>query len=145
MGKHVGFRYTLQWYSPYTDPPAGQSRIKAEAFETIAQRKKRGTNTVPEEIRNLFVPGSGYSIYIQAVCKPTKVRNKKALASIRTKKVTARNAKKYPMFAEEFTGSDIAKKPDYYAGETDPKIEQLRKEALDEEEELYQRYLEATK
>jgi len=143
---HVGYKYSVEWHSPYTQPPDGQPRVMVEMFESIEQRKARmdnGEMSTPEVINALHRIGDGYCIVSQAVCMPIKQMNKDSLAIIRQKRIKRRIQKKYPLFAEEFIQQEIAKKPDYYLGETCQDLEEGYKQAIDEEEQLYQRYLKA--
>ena len=136
---HVGFRYTIQWFTPYDDPPKGLPRIKAEMFETIEQRKTRmnnGESPIPTWFSDLHKIGDHYSIYSQAICTPMRQLNKAALSSIRIKKATRRIQKKYPLLVDGFLKEELDKKPEYYAGETENKLEEARKEVFDYENEI---------
>lgn len=143
---HVGYKYSVEWHSPYTQPPDGQPRVIAEMFESIEQRKERmdkGETSTPETINELHRIGDGYCVVSQAVSTPIKQMNKDSLAIVRQKRLKRRIQNKYPMFAGEFIQQEIANKPDYYLGETRHDLEEGYKQAIDEEEQLYQRYLKA--
>jgi hypothetical protein len=46
-----------------------------------------------------------------------------SLARVRRKRLTRRVTAKVPMFADHFIDAELARKPDYYDGITDPNIE----------------------
>lgn len=146
---HVGFHYTIQWGSPYSDPRGGLPRIKAEMYETLEQRERRRENGdgygVPSAFSALHTIGDGYSVYITSVCTPTKRYSKETLAVVRKKRLSRRITKKYPLFADQLIVDEIYKKPEYYAGETDAKIKADCDQAIAWEEEVYRKFLEGVK
>ncbi|MBN1535218.1 MAG: hypothetical protein JW908_00695 [Anaerolineales bacterium] len=144
---HIGYHYTLQWGNPYTDPPEGKPRVIAEMFETIKQRKNRvanGDEYFPRQLSALHTLGDGYGCHISAVSTPHKKLPKDTLAEVRKKRIKRRMQKKYPMLADILVAEEMEKKPEYYAGETDPDIQAMQDEAIWKEEEIYQRFLSET-
>lgn len=145
---HVGFHYQIRWNNPYTEPPEGKPLVIAEMFETIEQRKQRvngGDGYFPERLSAMCELGSGYGCHITAITTPHKKLPKVTLAEVRKKRIKRRMQAKYPMLADIFVAEEIERKPEYYAGETDPRIEAMQDEAIREEEEIYQRFLEETR
>ncbi len=141
---HVGFRYTIEWFTPYSDPPGGLPRIKAEMFETCEQRQARmtgGEPSIPQWFSDLCVIGDHYCVTCQAICTPPKVLPESSLAVVRQKRLKRRIEKKYPLFAQEFVGQEIERKPEYYAGVTRPDLAAAHQGVLDSDQELYQRFL----
>lgn len=53
---------------------------------------------------------------------------------IRRQRLERRIRKKYPLFADQFIRDELAKKPDYYAGITDPDLKAARSERIESEE-----------
>jgi len=148
MMAHVGYLYQIKWHSPYTDPPEGQPRIKAEMFESIEQRKARtaiGEDPFPKSLSRLSNIGDGYGCYISGVSTPTKTISKDALISVRKKRLERRIKNKYPLLADEMIKDELSKKPDYYQGETNALLKESYDEAIQKEIETYQRFLEATR
>jgi len=146
MTKHVGFYYRVEWGNPYTSPPENKPRIIAEYFESIEQRSARmqqGEPAFPKWLSDLHQIGDGYAICGSAICKPSTPLPREKLASIRKKRLVRRLTKKYPLLFEQFMKSELERKPDYYSGITDSDIEAARDDAIRQQEELYQRYLNA--
>jgi len=144
MKKLTGFRYTIQWHSPHTEPPDGQPRVKAEMFETTEQRRERearGERTPPEWFRELHKIGDGYCIGVQHISPPPRQLPRETLASVRRKRLRRRIEKKYPLFAEQMIAEEMAKKPAYYDGITDPHLQAGKDAALAAWRELYERFL----
>jgi len=144
---HVGFRYTIQWFTPYGEPPDGKPRIKAEMFETVEQRNIRTSNgepPVPEWFSLLHKPRDQYSLYIQAIKTPMKQLSKETLAIIRKKRTLRRLQNKYPMLVDELFKEELKNNPTYFAGETRLDLEESRQAVLDIENENYMRFLAAT-
>ena len=145
---HIGFRYTIQWFTPYGEPPDGKPRIRAEMFETVEQRKERmshGEPLVPIGFSRLHEIGDHYSLYIQAIKTPMKQLSKETLAGVRKKRTMNRLQKKYPMLVEELFKEELENKPEYFEGETKKDLEEARQDAFCIQNEMYERYLEATK
>ena len=143
---HVGFRYTVEWFTQYSEPPEGLPRVKAEMFESVEQRDARmasGGRSVPPEIEALHTIGDHYAVTIQAVLTPSRQLPAKTLAGIRKKRTQRRIEKKYPMFAEQFIEETVADNPDYFAGETRPDLQEAHESEIVREQEFYNRYLAA--
>jgi hypothetical protein len=143
---HVGFRYTVEWYTQYSEPPAGMPRVKAETFETIEHRDARmaeGGQSVPPEIEALHTIGDHYAVTIQAVWTPSKQLPAATLAGIRKKRIQRRIEKKYPMFAEQFVEKAVSDNPSYFAGQTRADLQEAHDAEIVREQEFYNRYLAA--
>lgn len=130
-----GFLFQIRYYTPYSEPPNG-IRILAEMF-VLAENRDGGR--VPAEIAGYPMPPH-YSLYITHIGPPPTRKPPDALANIRRKRLAARNQKKYPLFAEQFTSEAIANKPDYYIDGTS-KEDAARDEMLAEWQALYERML----
>jgi hypothetical protein len=125
----IGYVWSLRWANPYTSPPDGLPRVRAEVFFP-AKHPNYGFGNCPAELRDQHVPGSGWCICGGAVTTPPKELNQAALASVRRKRLARRVAAKYPLLAEQIIEEEIAKRPAYYAGVTDEDIKAQRDEAL---------------
>jgi hypothetical protein len=139
----VGYRYSLEWFSPYADPPDGKPRILAEMYESVERRKERearGEPSVPLEFVEQKQPH--YSVYVQAVEKPSISLPPETLASIRKKKLAKRLRDKYPMFADQFYEEETNRRELYYSGQDTERIRQGRENVRMYYEELYIKFLE---
>lgn len=127
-----GTLHTIQWSNPYTDPPAGAPRVLAEVFTLDRQPP-------PEfmAFKATITLGGGYSWTVQHIAPPPVQLSRETLAGVRKKRLERRVRAKTPMFADLFIGQEIGKKPDYYAGITDPEIQRRRDEVLAAERERY--------
>jgi hypothetical protein len=112
-GRAQGHVYKIEWSNPYTKPPAGMPLVLAEMF--VPTDGYRGACT-PAEIATFAVP-RGYTTTISWLAQPIKVQPPERLAANRRRLLAARAAAKAPLFAEEFVAAEIARQPDYYAGE----------------------------
>lgn len=125
----AGRLFRVEWNNPYTEPPDGAPRILAEIFLPDAVDGKP-----PPEIRAIPVtPGGGYSLSIRAISPPSRQLPVQTLARVRRKRLERRVRAKTPLFADEFIAGELARKPDYYAGITDPGIEARKQAALEHE------------
>lgn len=70
----------------------------------------------PQEVRDVWVPGSGYAIGLNM--EPGKVRrlSQAALASVRQKRLVRRMEAKYPLLAEQFINAELSKRPEFFSG-----------------------------
>jgi hypothetical protein len=116
------FEWTVEWHSPYTQPPDGKARI------LLRVRGERRVGN-PEDIEQCWKANEGYSVYIRHVPPPVKRLGKEQLAKLRRGRLERRMREKYPLFAEEFIQAELKKKPGYYAGEVDEGREALLREA----------------
>jgi len=143
---HVGFRYTIEWHTPYSEPPEGLPRIKAEVFESLEKRNARmaeGGSSVPLALEALHTIGDGYCVTIQSVVTPSRQLPPATLAGIRKKRTRRRIEKKYPMFAEQFIEESMVNNPSYFAGQTRADLQEAHNAAIVQEQEFYNRYLAA--
>lgn len=127
---NTGRLYRLEWGSPYTSPPDDAPRVLAEIFVP-------GNPTQPPA-ELMAVPhslGGGYSLTSRHIPPPGKQLPPETLARVRQKRLARRVNAKTPMFAEQFIAAEQARKPDYYAGITDPDIEERKQAALQRERE----------
>lgn len=102
-------RYTLAWRRP--DVPAPGPRVLK------ALLVPRGA-PCPQEIMDLFVPGSGYSIGWELVTqKPIRRWSPEAKARARMRNLRKRMERKFPLFAEMFIQKELQLRPAYYAAD----------------------------
>lgn len=129
-GMNTGRLYRLEWGSPYTIPPDGAPRVLAEIFVPgNPPQPPAELMAVPHSL------GGGYSLTSRRIPPPGKQLPPETLARVRQKRLARRVNAKTPMFAEQFIAADQARKPDYYAGITDPDIEERKQAALQLEKE----------
>lgn len=98
--------WRLQWHSPYSEPPDGKPRIRAE----MATHDRRA----PEAIVALASPGDGYALTFQHLPPPHRSMTSEAKARLRQKRLVRRMQRRYPLFVEQFAAEKIAARPDYY-------------------------------
>lgn len=119
MKKSTGRLFTIEWSNPNTEPPAGAPRVLCEVF-TFEQHP-------PAEYKQFkWSLGGGYSSTIRFVSPPGKKLPRETLATVRRKRLARRVNKKVPLFAAFFIQQELDRKPDYYDGVTDAKLEQRR-------------------
>ena len=133
----LGFLWQLAWSNPYTDPPDGQPRLLAEIY-LPCERPGEGARPAPEMIA-LHRIGSGYSIYCQAVHPAPKQLPPESLAGVRQKRLARRMQQQAPLLADELIADELAAKPDYYAGITDPALQAAHDKVIAAEDERRQR------
>lgn len=134
----IGAIWSITWGNPYTEPPAGRVRVVAERFYPVGHANLR---QCPPELKALTTPGDGYKLVWAAVSQPVVKQPKDRLALTRQKRLRRRMEKKYPLLAEWMIEQDMAKRPSYYAGETDEAIELARDMAEDRERQRLTRLL----
>lgn len=108
--------YSLEWHSPYTDPPDGRPRVLAtHEVEDYAASDHR----CPEWLDKMHWANPGYSIYVLTrwVNKPDRSWSKERKAQRRRLNLRKRIEKRWPMFAEMMIAEEMARYPSYYAGE----------------------------
>lgn len=123
-----GVLFQIKWNNPYTTPPSGASRVLAEIFLPDATDGK----PPPEILAIPVTPGGGYSLAFRAIPPPPSQLPVETLARVRRKRLERRVRAKAPLFANEFIADELARKPDYYDGVTDPDIEARRQLALEQ-------------
>jgi hypothetical protein len=138
MTKPVGAIWTLQWSNPYTDPPAGEERVRAEKFVPY---NSEFYNRCPPEILEKMVLGK-WCVSWSAVMAPPKQLSKESLKSVRTKRLKRRMEKKYPLFADQLVDAEMKNNPDYYDGKTDPKIQEAKDRVIEAEKKRFEKYME---
>jgi hypothetical protein len=130
----IGAVWKIEWNNPYTNPPEGMPRILAEFFYNNDDPRSR---LLPSEVNDFYtkhnLQGNGYGIYWQSV-HIQKTLDQGKLASIRKKRLQRRMSEKYPLFAAQFIAEELEKKPEYYSGITDARINQKRASILEAEE-----------
>ena len=115
MGKDVTGRLWSIDFRGYC--PAGWPARLAEMFVP------GGGSRPPAEILGVrYTLGSGYSLTCQHVAPPPRQIGQDNLAVRRQKRAARRIERSAPLFAEQFLAEELAAKPDYYAGVTDPEI-----------------------
>lgn len=111
MARVLGHHWWVEWGNPYTEPPDGMERVQ---FEVCAPPGHgRMPEAVDKKLDELGGPGSGWSACCGAVLPPRRELPLASKQSIRRKRLWKR-MQKYPLFAEQFYGKELAKKPDYY-------------------------------
>ena len=138
MSKILGALWRVEWGNPYTDPPEGE-RILIEVYRPVGHAE---CHRCPEEIRAIKSQvgfGSGYFVTWRGIKNPPKPRSKETLASIRRKRLERRMRNKFPLLADEFIEDKLRSNPDYYAGETDPKLEATRQATIQHWQEEVER------
>jgi len=124
----IGCIWKVAWGNPYKDPPEGMGQVLAESFQPVGSEY---WSKHPPEIDAAYPGfGKGYCVCWSAICEPPKAMSKEKLSSIRKKRLERRMRAKYPLFADQLIAEEIAKKPDYYDGITDPEIELKRNEFI---------------
>ena len=134
----LGSVWSLRWYNPYTTPRDGLPRVRAEVFFPVGH-PNYGWGGCPVELSELHVLGSGWVISWCPIDAPLKPLSQKALAAVRQKRLARRVKAKYPLLADQIIEEELAKKPDYYAGITDERIEAERQEVLTSEKKWQER------
>jgi len=125
----LGSVWSLRWSNPYTTPRDGLPRVRAEVFFPVGH-PNYGWGGCPAELAELHVIGSGWVISWCPIDAPIKSLSQQALAAVRQKRLARRVKAKYPLLADQIIEEELAKKPDYYAGVTDERIEAERAAAI---------------
>lgn len=124
----IGAVWTIQWGNPHTDPPAGQPRIMVERFYPVGHAHAR---VCPPDMEAMRPIGSGYSVYWSPVTNPPRQLPQDTLAIVRQKRLRRRMEKKYPLFAQYMIEEEMKKKPAFYAGITDEKLQKAHDAAIE--------------
>jgi hypothetical protein len=132
----IGYVWSLRWANPYTTPPDGMPRLRAEVFFPVGHPNFK---QCPTELSSQRVLGSPWVITWSPVSAPIKPLSQEALASVRRKRLARRVKAKYPLLADQIIAEELAKKPDYYAGITRCDLEAAREEVLAREKEWHER------
>jgi len=124
----IGAIWSVRWNNPYTDPPGGRPRVLIEVYRPEGHPEARGIKppAAVQRVLDEHGPGGGYGLHWQPVTLPPKKIPAEKLAIIRRKRLKRRILRKYPLFAEKFIAEELARKPDYYNGITDPSLEAAR-------------------
>ncbi len=139
----LGWRYSVEWGNPYTNPPEGQPRVLVEWFETTAHREQRrlaGDGNIPQQVAEAHVPGSGYMVCVSTIAPPPRQKEKEQLATLRRKRLEKRMTEKHPLFAEQFIQEELQKRGWYYDGEEDPRYAEARQLVIQGQVEMYRRF-----
>ena len=107
-----GHIHAIQWFNPYTEPPAGMPRTLAEMF--VPSDGNQGART-PAEIASFPRP-RGYVCTISWLAVPIAPQPPERLAANRRRLLAKRMQAKVPMFAAEFEAAAIERDPTYYSG-----------------------------
>jgi len=135
MSTLIGYVWSIQWHSPYTEPPDGRPRILGRWFYPDGHP---GWHIVPDELRAMRTLGDGYCVYGQAVVEPPKPETPEKKAHRRQARLSTRMEAKYPLFADQMIAEQMSRKPDYYAGTND---DSRRQEVIDAEWRAIRFYL----
>jgi hypothetical protein len=114
----IGSVWSVNWNNPYTNPPEGQPRVLAERFYPMGHACLRNS---PPELDAMRRPG--YAIYWAAVNSLPRQLSQDKLAVTRQKRLRRRMEQKYPLFADWMIEQELLKKPSFYAGITDKRIQ----------------------
>lgn len=117
--------WSVQWHSPYTEPPDGRPRVLSERFVRWPAEDQRP----PADLLAVHAANPGYAMYWGAVLPPPAPRvSQEGRAKIRQRNLRRRMEARYPMFAEEFIAAELAKRPHYFDGSDDWLPEEFRAE-----------------
>ena len=132
----VGSLWCIAWGNPYVDPPPPGLKVLARIFVP-------GHSTYPpEELKAIkYSLGGGYCLTCRAMTEPIQQRSPEVLARIRRKRLIRRMNAKTPLFADFFVEQELARKPDYYDGVTDARLEAERQKALAADREVFEMVL----
>ena len=115
--------YTVQWSSPYSEPPSGP-RI-------IAWGQARTPGPDPELEKKVWSYAQpGYSTYIILCGKNPKLLTPEKLAQMRFKRKQAYYRRKYPLLADQMFEADQKKRPEYYSVDGCLKHQQHRSKTI---------------
>lgn len=134
----LGFIWALTWYNPYTNPPPGWPRTVAEIFIPSAHPGEgaRRSVEISDACHELITAGqTGYVITCTALMPASKQLPPETLARVRQQRLERRVQKQAPLLAGELIQDELAAKPDYYAGVTDPETQDRRDAVLQMEAE----------
>ena len=135
--------WMLQWGNPYTEPPAGMPRVR---LEMAFFGDHPNAIHCPPEIEGLKVLGDGWAVVHQCLAREVRKLPVETLARVRRKRLERRMRRKYPLLADLMIEEEMRKKPEYYAGITDERIERGREEVEARERERWGRlYAEAVR
>lgn len=111
----IGYQYSLEWYTPYSDPPAGMGRVLMRAFACGTGPHARPACIDRKQAELGF--GSGWVICVQAVTPPPKRHTAEQKGKRRVGNLQRRVSRTIgPMFAQEVIDAELTRKADYYAG-----------------------------
>lgn len=128
----IGHVWSFEWFSPYTQPPDGAPRKLVEVFVPLTG----ASNRQPSELGRVVRP-RGYAVYSTALAEPMRSLPPETLGRIRRQRLAARLESKVPMFADEFTATALAERPDYFEG-FDAARDEARARVLGAERERYE-------
>ena len=125
MAKITGTLYSIEWRG--YNCPEGWPRVLAEMFMI-------GHSRPPAEILNFpFSMGGGYSLTVCHVGYPITPMKPETLARVRKQRAERRIKAKVPLLVDHFLSAELGRKPAYYAGITDSRIEAERDKVLADE------------
>jgi hypothetical protein len=112
-----------------------------EIYRRYVRKDSPFYNHIPPDVLERCVLGKWVPAW-SAIHPPTREMSQAARASIRRKRMEKRMQKKYPLFAKDFIRAELERRPQYFSGEGDPAVEQLRQEVLDRERAVYEAWKE---
>lgn len=135
MSDILGAVWSVAWSNPYTSPPNGKHRVLVEMFLPVDHPQCRvgGPPAEVQEVLDQIGIGKGYGLCWRAVEETPRQLSPEVLANVRRKRVERRIRNKYPLFADQFIEEELLRKPDYYAGITDPEIQRMKDEEINRE------------
>ena len=137
MTKPAGAVWKVIWSNPYTEPPPGEERVRAEKFVPY---NSEFYNRCPPEIEEKKVLGK-WCVTWSAVMAPPRQLSEDTLKSVRRKRLKRRVESKYPLFADQFIQEEMEKKAEFYDGKTDEKIQAAKDNVLELERERYEKFM----
>ncbi|MXV21671.1 hypothetical protein [Deinococcus xianganensis] len=114
------YEYSLRYYTPHREPPDGMARIQfTERVEVSAGRGAPGMPPACQaRYQELGGPGSGWSVCVERIEAPAKIRSQEHRARQRQANLTRRIQQKAPLFADQLLHEHLAQQASYFAGET---------------------------
>jgi len=132
--KVTGTRFAIEWLG--YNLPEGWPKVLCEMYVI-------GHSRVPDEIERFpHSLGGGYHQSIQHIGYPVTPLAPERLAVIRRQRLERRMQRQAPLFAAQLVADEMARRPDYYAGLTDVRIEAEKRLAIEHEWRQYNTMLE---
>lgn len=103
----------VMWRNPYTSPPDGLARVQWACAIPIGISERAFTKEHAPKV----VPGSGWCYSVGTITAPGPAWSKEAKARVRRGNLRRRLEKSIPLFAAIAYDDELARRPDYFAGE----------------------------
>ena len=108
----LGWKWSYRWANPYTKPPDGKPVVVVEVYVPGADGAR--PDKEPQEIKDVYTPGDGYSTCLQTVETEPRRISDKARYRLRLLRLKRRCKKKTPLFWRETYQAKIEEKPEYF-------------------------------